>query len=173
VYEFGLGVDRNAERAFAYFERAARAGHLKAQVRAANCLFAGVGVARNAAAAFALYKSAATGGSSRAGSDDGSDANGNGSSGSRGLDEAMNQLGLLFLHGVGTAQDSTEALHWFQRASARGCGDATFNLAGMLAHGAGGVAADVPRANQLFALAREQGCVSGVVTFRSDRSDFL
>ena len=73
-----------------------------------------------------------------------------------GLNEGKNQLGLLFLHGLGTAKDCAEARFWFESASANGDGDATFNLAGMYSHGEG-VVADTGVANALFEKAREQG----------------
>jgi len=50
---------------------------------------------------------------------------------------AMNNMGLLYLHGRGVKQDPSEARPWFQRASDLGFPESQFNLGGLYLSGSG------------------------------------
>jgi TPR repeat protein len=74
----------------------------------------------------------------------------------QGLADAQNQLGLMFLHGIGTVQDFEQAKYWFELSSSQGDGNATFNLSTMMERGLG-FESDAEQAHLLLLKARDQG----------------
>jgi len=67
---------------------------------------------------------------------------------------AMNNIGFLYRQGLGVAQDNAEARSWFRKSADRGDSVGQYNLAQMLAEGAG---ADHREAAKWYRAAAEQG----------------
>ena len=74
-----------------------------------------------------------------------------------GNDNAMSNLGTMYLSGEGVPRDLARALHWLERASARGNRFAPYHLARLYRDGADGIAADRDRATRWYRLAGERG----------------
>ncbi|MRH77720.1 sel1 repeat family protein [Spiribacter sp. C176] len=73
-----------------------------------------------------------------------------------GLDIAQYNLGLMYSHGQGVAQDYAEAARWYRLAAEQGDVDAQLNLGVLYVQGQG-VAQDYAEAVRWYRLAAEQG----------------
>ena len=76
-----------------------------------------------------------------------------------GSNHAECQLGIMFERGEGTAQDSTQAVHWYQIAAQKGNSTAAINLALILDFG-NGVPPDHTEAAKWYAFAANRGDVT-------------
>ncbi|VVC76853.1 Localization factor PodJL [Aquicella siphonis] len=97
-YLLGRGVEQSNEKAFYYFNQAAKDGDPFAQNEIAYMYAAGKGTARDYSKAFDWYKKAAA----------------------QGLASAQYNVGLFYLHGLGTPADKSQARMWFQKSAAHG-----------------------------------------------------
>lgn len=148
LYYWGArGVQRDHNRAFHYFERAAHEGHSNSQCAVANMLLRGEGVKlsqRDNETAIAWYKKAI-------------DAENH--------PRALNGLGYLHFHGsAGLPQNKTKALALFERAAnEQRDGDSMFNAGYCYARGIG-TTRNMTRAIELFDLgARKFGHFDSVM----------
>ena len=89
---------KNYPMAFAFFVKAANAGHFEAMLKVGSCYKNGVGVEQSYEKAFEWYKKAA-------------DA---------GYAQGMNYVASCYRKGEGVRQDSNEARHWYEKAAALG-----------------------------------------------------
>ena len=69
---------------------------------------------------------------------------------------AQNNLGIMYLNGLGVTQDYRQALELFRRVADQGLAGAQFNLGGMYLNGLG-VPRDRNRAIEYLVLAARQG----------------
>ncbi len=70
--------------------------------------------------------------------------------------DAEYNIGFLYEHGLGVAQNYAQAMNWFQKAAAQGNADAAYNIAGLYEHGRG-VAQDYAQAMTWYRKAAAQG----------------
>jgi TPR repeat protein len=98
LYENGLGVPKDAERAVGLYQRAADQGLPVAQFNLAEMYLKGLGAKKDEKQAFELYKKAAE----------------------HGLGEAQYKLGVLYTDGTGAPKDPQQAYFWLTVASANG-----------------------------------------------------
>lgn len=118
LYYWGArGLTRDHERAYAYFARAAEAGHVSSQSALAGMLLKGEGVKQDNASAIAWYERAAQASHTR----------------------ALNGLGFVHFYGSGgLIENKTHALGFFERAAANDeDGDSVFNAGYCHAFGLG------------------------------------
>ncbi|RVU30097.1 tetratricopeptide repeat protein [Neptunomonas marina] len=145
LYEGGLGVNQDIEKAKSLYNQGARQGHIgsvnslrklknkaykvelealmpkveagdaSAQNRAGEMYEFGYGTPRDGAAAFNLYKAAAD----------------------QGLVSAQHNLGRSYNFGTGTEQSFEEAEHWYRVAARQGHTDAMFYLGTLYSNGYG------------------------------------
>lgn len=94
------------EAAYAWFLRAAQAGHAGAQFALGTAYLAARGVEQDYAEAHRWYRAAAD----------------------RGVASAQLNLGVLYAEGLGVRRDYAEALSWFRAAAERGNPEATVNV---------------------------------------------
>ena len=129
------GLPQDPERAFSFFDSAARGGVADAYNNLAQCYMTGCGVdkADHAAAVCCFEKGAALGNAL-----------------------AANNLGLCLQNGVGTSVDHDRAFKLFTQAAETGMPDALVHLAECYLHGHG-CAPDEKRALQLLHQAAESG----------------
>jgi len=134
--DFAEGVKefkaKNYNVALAALGRAAATGYAPAQNYLGYMYRHGHGVQQDFARAMAWYQKAAA--QNHAG--------------------AMNNIGFLHRQGLGVAQDNAEAKIWFRKSADRGDAAGQFNLAQMLAEGAG---ADHREAAKWYRAAADQG----------------
>lgn len=97
-YLLGRGVPKDDQKAFYYFQKAAKEDDAFAQNEVAFMYAAGKGTSRNNEKAFEYYKKAAN----------------------HDLASAQFNLGLLYAHGLGTKVNKTLALKWFKKSAAHG-----------------------------------------------------
>ena len=97
-YLLGRGGKQSDEKAFYYFNRAAREDDPFAQNELAYLYAAGKGTARDNTKAFYWYQKAAA----------------------HGLASAAYNLSLMYLHGLGTAPNKTLSMMWLRKAAASG-----------------------------------------------------
>ncbi|WP_169303101.1 tetratricopeptide repeat protein [Thalassotalea mangrovi] len=107
LYENGFGVNRDLERAFKLYERAAGRSVPEAQFALAQMYADGKGVDKDARKAFIYTKRAAE----------------------KDLPAAQFNLGVMFQHGSGTTQSYHNAAMWYEQAAKRNYALAQFNLA--------------------------------------------
>jgi TPR repeat protein len=95
---FGHGVPKSYDKAFAFFSRAAAAGHPEAQFHVALCLEDGDGVKPDRVQAAEWYRKSAVGGFAK----------------------AQNNLSICYRDGHGVPQDYAEAEKWYCIAAEQG-----------------------------------------------------
>lgn len=116
MYEKGMGVDKDPNRARFYYETAAEMNFSPAILSLGIQYEQGIGVAKNAEKAYGFYRRAADLGNPR----------------------AVNLMGVLTEKGSGTARDFTQARGLYERAADLGDRTAMLNLARCFADGIGG-----------------------------------
>ncbi|QES88257.1 tetratricopeptide repeat protein [Rhizosphaericola mali] len=133
-YEFGIGVDKNAEAAFNYYQRAAQEGNITAKYRLGRCLYFGIGTNVDATQAFPWFNEAAQDGNIYAAyyaglqllEGDGVLADTNKgiewiqASAEANFPEAQYKLGNCYLMGEGVSEDDEKAMQWFEKAAENG-----------------------------------------------------
>lgn len=115
LYRDGKGVRASASTALKHFVLSADAGHLAAQIAAAEMYYFGKGAAKDMKRAFPLAEKAAKGGSPR----------------------AQYLVGFMHMLGQGTAKAEAKAVRYFKQAHEAGVIDATAELGWMTAKGLG------------------------------------
>jgi hypothetical protein len=98
LYEKGIGVGKNVDKAVEYYEKAARQGLADAQTRLGVMFRLGEGVAKNPKLAEKWLKKAAQ----------------------QDVPEAQYHLGQMYLHGETTSPNINAASKWLQRAADQG-----------------------------------------------------
>lgn len=78
-----------------------------------------------------------------------------------GLATAEDGLGIVFLHGLGVAEDAATARLWFEKAAAQGLPSAQSKLGWLYRNGLGGLARDPAEAARWFERAAAQGSEEG------------
>ena len=124
----------NYGQAMRWYDRAAEAGHVRAQFYLGLMLETGVRGPVDVTAAAAWYRQAAR----------------------QGHVQAQYKLGLLHYEGRGVPRDLARAAHWYGKAAQGGSAPAQYNLALMYERGRG-VAADAARAARWYEKAAENG----------------
>src|ERR1019366_7536473 len=71
--------------------------------------------------------------------------------------DAQNNLGTMFLEGMGCQADKTQAVFWYRKSAEQGSADAQWNLGKRYLHGAG-IGQDFVEAYDWFSKAAVQGC---------------
>ena len=111
----GKGVERNFEKAVAYFEKAVMQGNAGAQFNLGVCYEEGKGVIKDEKKAFEWYEKAAIQGNAG----------------------AQYALGLCYDDGKGVEKDYKKAFEWYEKAAMQGDAMAQFVLGGCYAFGLG------------------------------------
>jgi len=106
MYQAGLGLDVDIDKARAWYEKAAKQGHAVAQNNLAVLYEYGNGVKKNFTQAYALYLASAR----------------------QGYRFAQYNLAVLLLEGKGTERNLQEALDWLRKASQQGVDKASSKL---------------------------------------------
>jgi TPR repeat protein len=133
LYDRGLGVGRDEEKAAVWYQKAAEKGHLLAQLNLGSMYEYGAGVPQNNEQAFKWYKQAAE-------QDD---------------PDAQNHVGVAYARGQGVERDDTAAVLWYEKAARHGFAKAQKNLGDMYATNRG-VQRDDREALRLYYQAAEQ-----------------
>lgn len=107
TYLYGIaGIERDLDRAFAWFTRAAAGGCPQAMYHLGLCNAMGYGTPENPVQAVSWYKKSAE----------------------RGDEDAEYRVGDCYERGFGVAQNTDEAIRWYRRAAAQGQPDAMERL---------------------------------------------
>jgi TPR repeat protein/serine/threonine protein kinase len=133
LYDRGLGVGRDEEKAGAWYQKAAEKGHVLAQLNLGSMYEYGAGVPQSYEQAFKWYKQAAD-------QDD---------------PDAQNHVGVAYARGQGVERDDTAAVLWYEKAAKHGFAKAQKNLGDMYATNRG-VQRDDREALRLYYQAAEQ-----------------
>lgn len=94
-YEFGVGVEKDEEKAFNLYKQSAALGYDRGMYNLAYCYMRGSGTAEDHAAAAKYFERAA----------------------GKGHVNAMYNMGVMYLNGDGVAKDAKKATEWFYRAA--------------------------------------------------------
>lgn len=122
-YAEGSGVPQNHKEAFNLFQKAAEQGDVIAQKFLADYYLTGyatIGIPQDFDKAFDLYLKAAE----------------------QGLGPAQTQVGVCYMKGLGTSQNTSKAIEWLKKASEKEP-IALFNLGVIYINGEGGVSQDI------------------------------
>ncbi|EXX52258.1 Skt5p [Rhizophagus irregularis DAOM 197198w] len=106
-YYNGEGTEKNLEKAFYWYQKAAENGYEKAMHNLAICYVNGEGTEKNLEKAFYWYQKAAE----------------------NGLTNSMHNLALCYVNGVGTEKNLEKAFYWYQKAEENGFTNAMYSLA--------------------------------------------
>ncbi|WP_149141237.1 caspase family protein [Gemmobacter caeruleus] len=139
AFLLGEGVEKNPEEGVLWLRLAASMGWPHAVNALGDAYMNGTGVTATPEEAVALYRSAAE----------------------MGQTTAMANLGRAYLAGRGVAADAAQGLAWLDRARGMGNGFAPVYAGRFYLEGGGGIAADPPRARQLFEDATRRGNAIG------------
>jgi serine/threonine protein kinase/TPR repeat protein len=171
LYDKGFGVDRNEERAAAWYQKAAEKGHLLAQLNVGDLYEAGAGVPQSYEQALKWYKRAAEQGNPEAQyfvgfyydkgqgtqQDDTAAVLWYEKSAQQGFAKAQKKLGDMYATGRGVGRNEREALRFYYQAAEQNHPDAEFNVGYWYEIGLGGVRRDYQAAAQWYARAAEHG----------------
>ncbi|KAG0226391.1 hypothetical protein BGW42_003663 [Actinomortierella wolfii] len=125
MYEQGsAGIAKDDTKAFKWYRRAARQGHIMAQYRVAEMCSTGQGIAQNDSEAAAWFRKAAD----------------------QGNVSAQASLGMMYLSGRGVEQNDYEAMTWFRKAAENDDPEAQGWLGFMYAKGRGVEQSDIEAA---------------------------
>lgn len=138
-YYRGRGVEKNEEKAFEWYDRAARAGNVFGMVNVAYAYQHGEGVERDCKKAFYWYKKSA----------EAQDARG------------MNYLADAYYKGIGVEQNYIEAFYWHKKSAEAGSAKGMNNLARAYSCGHG-VEKDLSKAVYWFEQAAELGDIDSM-----------
>jgi len=130
----GSGDHKEAVR---YWRKAAKRGHVLAQLALADCYADARGVPLGEEKAFYWYLRAAKQGNA----------------------EAQAKVGIRYVSGIGVVHDYAEAYKWLSQSAARGNARARYNLGVMYEYGIGDVPENPVKARELWRLAAKQGYV--------------
>jgi TPR repeat protein len=149
LFEYGIGVPKNAATAIVWYERAAESGHIGAMTHLGELSEAGIAVPQDFASARRWYEKAASlGGAAAMNSlaklllQDGNAsaaANWYRKAAEQGLASAMTSLGQLSEAGLGVPQDYRTARDWYKKAAERGEPEAMGHLGALFESGLGGL----------------------------------
>jgi hypothetical protein len=114
-YKIGIGIEKNPENAFHWYQIAAECGNEDAMFFLANKYRTGEGTEKNSEKAFHWYQKAAE----------------------KNHINAMFNLANLYYNGKGTEKNFEKAFHWCQKAAEKGHIDAMFDLANYYCYGEG------------------------------------
>jgi TPR repeat protein len=134
MYDFGVGVEKDAAEAVRWYRKAAEQGDAGSQIDLGFAYQDGKGVTRDAAEAVRLYRRAAA----------------------QGHASGQDQLGWAYQHGIGVPKDEAVAVQWFRRAAEQGHDNGQNNL-GYCYNNGRGVAKDEAQAARWYRKAAEQG----------------
>jgi TPR repeat protein len=134
MYENGIGVLANPQKAFEWYGRAAAQGNVDAQFNLGVAYTLGEVVTKNYDKALDWYHKAAA----------------------QGQSDAQNNLGVMYDNGVGVAQNAKLAERWFCFAINHDNAHAQYNLGKKYARGFG-VTKNVPMAYALMSLSLHNG----------------
>lgn len=171
-YYTGEGYERDYDKAFSYFRRAALMNQVNAQFNLALMYYKGESVKPDIEKALSWYEKAANQGSVNAAYNLGTIyLLGKGIdkdyakarewlmyAAERGNIDAEYNIGLMYDRGDGVEQNYEEAARWYEKASSQGYAKAQYNL-GLMFHEGRGVPKDEESALKLYKLAAEQGYV--------------
>jgi serine/threonine protein kinase/TPR repeat protein len=171
LYDKGFGVERNEERAAAWYQKAAEKGHLLAQLNVGDLYEAGAGVPQSYEQALKWYKRAAEQGNPEAQyfvgfyydkgqgtqQDDTAAVLWYEKSAQQGFAKAQKKLGDMYATGRGVGRNEREALRFYYQAAEQNHPDAEFNVGYWYENGLGGVRRDYQAAAQWYARAAEHG----------------
>ncbi|MGB0670553.1 MAG: tetratricopeptide repeat protein [Rhodospirillales bacterium] len=144
AYRDGLGTEANPTKAYRLLTRAARLGHIRAQLELGRMAAAGDGMPQDYFRAAEWFRLAAS---------LGKDA------------DAAFELGNLYLNGMGVGQDHGIAADWFTRAALAGHAGGQYILGAFEQEG-WGRDRDLVMAHAWYALAAEQG--DKALSYRAD-----
>ena len=128
------GLPADADKAFAYYSKAAAAGEPAAFSHLGNMYAQGMGVEQDNATALEYFRRGAA----------------------RDHPPSQNGLGFMYMHGHGVTRDFKKALEYFKAAAERGNAEAQFNLGAMYIGGMG-VRKAYDKALHYFTLSAHQG----------------
>ncbi|RGB30585.1 hypothetical protein C1646_817829 [Rhizophagus diaphanus] len=114
-YKNGEGIEKNLEKAFHWYQKAAENGHTGAMNNLANGYYNGEGTEKNLEKAFHWYQKAAE----------------------NGQEHAMFNLAACYRNGEGIEKNLEKAFHWYQKAAKNGYTDAVINLVTCYENGEG------------------------------------
>lgn len=168
-YYTGDGYEKNFDKAFECFRRAALMGHENAQFNLAIMYYRGEGIRQDTDKALSWYEKAAEQGNVNAAYNLGTICLlGKGVpkdyqkarkwmmfAAERGNIDAQYNIGLMYDRGDGVDQNFEEAARWYEKASSQGYAKAQYNL-GLMFYEGRGVSKDGESALKLYKLAAEQ-----------------
>jgi serine/threonine-protein kinase len=135
LYDSGKGVDRDEEKAAAWYQKAAEQGHPLAQLNLGDMYaYGGGGLQQSLEQAFNWYRKAAEQGNA----------------------DAQNNVGIAYVAASGTARDDFAAVVWFEKAAKQNYAKALKNLGDMYANGRGVGRKDQQEALRYYYQAAEQ-----------------
>ncbi|HEV2609865.1 MAG TPA: tetratricopeptide repeat protein [Noviherbaspirillum sp.] len=137
MYQHGVGIEADLQRALSWYLKAAEQGHPKAMFNTALCYDEGWGTAQEDDASAAVWYERAA---------------------AAGYPDAYLNLGLLYLYGYGVDQDLPKANQLFEQAARLGNSDAAYNL-GRSCYLGRGCVEDEEAASRWYRLAIEDGHV--------------
>ncbi|MCQ2353256.1 MAG: SEL1-like repeat protein [Victivallaceae bacterium] len=134
LYLEGIGVEKDAEKAFEWGRKSAEQGNAEAQVGLAALYLEGIGVEKDAEKAFEWGRKSAEQGNA----------------------EAQLLLAGLYLEGIGVEKDAEKAFEWYRKSAEQGNAEAQWSLAGLYLEGIG-VEKDAEKAFEWYRKSAEQG----------------
>ena len=108
--ENGIGIEKNLEKAFEYFEKTANQGHAISQTCGGGMYYCGLGIKKNLEKAFEYYEKAAN----------------------QGYAIAQINLGKRYLVGEGTAKNLEKSFEYYEKAANKGHAEAKIELEKLL-----------------------------------------
>ena len=129
-----VGINGNKEKAFLYYEKAAKQGNKEAEFWVGRCYDRGDGVQKNRREAVKWYQKAAE----------------------KGHPKALNNLGMSYMNGNGIEKNETIAIELLKKAAELGSVVAQYNLAGSYEEGIG-TKKDYKEAMHWYEKAAEKG----------------
>ncbi|PKK63478.1 kinase-like protein [Rhizophagus irregularis] len=133
-YKNGKGTEKNLEKAFYWYQKAAEKGYIDAMNSLAICYKNGEGTEKNLEKAFYWYQKAAE----------------------KGYIDAMNNLAICYENGEGTEKNLEKAFHLYQKAAENGDKEAQFNLGVCYEEGIG-IEKDEVKGSYWYQKAAQQG----------------
>ncbi len=139
LYDAGLGVPRDFEKAVNWYRKAAKQGSVEAQHNLGVMYDLGKGVPQSYSMAAEWYRQAAN----------------------QGFVESQNSLGMMYELGQGVPQDYKQAVEWYRKAAARGNTESQHSL-GMMYELGQGVPQDYKAAAEWYAKAGDKKNLAAV-----------
>lgn len=133
-YRKGIGIEKNYEKAFYWWQKASEQENQDAEFRVAICFLQGEGVTRDEKAAFKKFLSLAE----------------------KGHAKAQFAVGNAYQGGIGVQKNESKAIHWFKKSAENGNADAQNSL-GMAYQDGSGVPRNDAEAARWLIQSAEQG----------------